>query len=112
MPLTFSLVRECRSTSTKSPHRRSKGGKCSRVGSTSPTTSGSIFQLRHRATEHGAVWLTLGFLKGKPPENMTLHGAHDFNSGGEVGSVSAASPAFATHIGKQFKRFVNALTVS
>jgi hypothetical protein len=43
---------------------------------------------------------------------MTLHGAHDFNSGGEIGSVSAASSAFATHIGKQFKRVVNTLTVS
>ena len=51
------------------------------------------------------------FLKGKPPENMTLHGAHDFNSGGEIGSVSAASSAFATHIGKQFERVVNTLTV-
>jgi hypothetical protein len=42
---------------------------------------------------------------------MTLHGAHDFNSGGEIGSVSAASNAFKTHIGKQFKRVVNTLTV-
>jgi len=25
------------------------------------------------------LWLTLFFLKGRPPENMTLHGAHDFN---------------------------------
>ena len=58
------------------------------------------------------LWLTLFFLKGKPPENMTLHGAHDFNSGGEIGSVSAASSAFATHIGKQFKRVVNTITVS
>jgi hypothetical protein len=58
------------------------------------------------------LWLTLFFLKGKPPENMTLHGAHDFNSGGEIGSVSAASSAFATSIGKQFKRIVNTLTIS
>jgi hypothetical protein len=58
------------------------------------------------------VWLTLFFLKGKPPENMTLHGSHDFNSGGEIGSVSAASSAFASHIGKQFKRVVNNLTIA
>lgn len=57
------------------------------------------------------LWITLFFLTRKPPENMTLHGAHDFNSGGEIGSVSAASPAFATHIGKQFKRVVNTLTI-
>lgn len=58
------------------------------------------------------LWITLFFLGKQPPENMTLHGAHDFNSGGEIGSVSAASSAFATHIGKQFKRVVNTLTIA
>jgi hypothetical protein len=42
---------------------------------------------------------------------MTLHGAHDFNSGAESGSVSAASSTFASRIGKQFKRAVNTLTI-
>ena len=36
---------------------------------------------------------------------------HDFNSGSEIGSVSAASSAFSAHIGKQFKRVVNTLTI-
>lgn len=58
------------------------------------------------------LWITLFFLKGKPPENITLHGSHDFNSGGEIGSVSAASSAFAVRIGKQFKRVVNTLTIA
>ena len=61
------------------------------------------------------LWLTLFFLKSKAgtaPENITLHGAHDFNSGGEIGSVSAASSTFAAHIGKQFKRVVNTLTIA
>lgn len=58
------------------------------------------------------LWLTLFFLKGKPPENMTLHGAHDFNTGNETGSVSAASSAFAPRIGRQFKRVVNSLTIA
>jgi len=58
------------------------------------------------------LWITLFFLKGKPPENITLHGAHDFNSGGEIGSVSAASTAFASRIGRQFKRVVNTLTIA
>ena len=58
------------------------------------------------------LWITLFFLKGKPPQNMTLHGAHDFDSGGEIGSVSAASTAFAARIGKQFKRVVNTLTIA
>ena len=57
------------------------------------------------------LWLTLFFFKAKPPENMTLHGAHDFDKGGEIGSVSAASSAFAAYIGKQFKRDVNTLTI-
>jgi hypothetical protein len=56
------------------------------------------------------LWLRL-FFKGEPPESMTLHGAHDFNGGGEIGSVSAASPSFAAQIGKQFKRVVNTLTI-
>jgi hypothetical protein len=43
---------------------------------------------------------------------MTLHGSHDFNRRGEIGSVSAASSAFAAHIGKQFKRVVNTLTIA
>jgi hypothetical protein len=58
------------------------------------------------------LWITLFFLKGKPPENMTLHGAHDFNSGGETGSVSAASSSFASRIGKQFKRVASTLTIA
>jgi hypothetical protein len=43
---------------------------------------------------------------------MTLHGAHDFNSGGETGSVSAASSSFASRIGKQFKRVASTLTIA
>jgi hypothetical protein len=58
------------------------------------------------------LWVTLFFEGEKPPENITLHGAHDFNSGGEIGSVSAASAAFAPFIGKQFKRVVNTLTIA
>jgi streptogramin lyase len=57
------------------------------------------------------LWLTLFFLKGNPPENITLHGAHDFKSGGQIGSVSAASSAFASQIGKQFKCFANTLSI-
>jgi hypothetical protein len=57
------------------------------------------------------LWITIFFLGGQPPENMTLHGAHDFNSGGEIGSISAASSAFSQHIGMQFKRVGNILTM-
>jgi hypothetical protein len=50
-------------------------------------------------------WLTLFFLSERPPQNITLHGAHDFSTpGNAIGSVSAASSAFKANIGKQFKR--------
>src|SRR3954447_22057857 len=47
------------------------------------------------------LWMTLFFLKGKPPENMTLHGAHDFNSGGEIGCARAGETRVAARIGTQ-----------
>jgi hypothetical protein len=58
------------------------------------------------------VWMTIFSLKGKPPENITLHGSHDLASNNEIGSVSAASPAFAVHIGKQFTRVANTVTIA
>jgi len=48
--------------------------------------------------------LSIFFLGTNPPENITLQGSHDFTSGGEIGSVVAASTAHAMHIGKQFTR--------
>ena len=58
------------------------------------------------------LWMTLFFLKGAPPHNMTLHGAHDFNSGGQIGSVSAASSLFSSRIGNQFNRVGDTLTIA
>jgi hypothetical protein len=58
------------------------------------------------------LWLTLFFLGGNLPENITLHGAHDFKGGGEIGSVSAASSAFAAQIGKPFKRVAGTAAVA
>jgi hypothetical protein len=57
------------------------------------------------------LWMTIFFIGRKPPENITLHGAHDFDSGGQIGSVSAASSAHAARIGKQFKRVGDTLTI-
>ncbi len=51
-----------------------------------------------------SVTTTLFFIGSHPPESITLEGAHDFNSGNETGSVSAASKAQASHIGKQYTR--------
>jgi hypothetical protein len=114
MALTYTLVRECLNNVED-------------VGGLWQIEGGQVLQGKRKVANYSSVkrvscgtreqntamlWITLFFLKGKPPENMTLHGAHDFNSGGEIGSVSAASPAFAPHIGKQFKRVVNTLTVA
>ncbi len=57
------------------------------------------------------LWMTLFFPDQHPPQNMSLHGAHDLKSSNEIGSVSAASPTFAAHIGKPFKRIANTLTI-
>jgi hypothetical protein len=57
------------------------------------------------------VWMTLFFLKGNPPENITLHGSQNISTKGEIGSVSAASLSLAAHIGKPFTRVVNTLTI-
>jgi hypothetical protein len=60
------------------------------------------------------VTTTLFFLGAtNPPQNITLQGAHDFTSGNETGSVSAASPLFSAHIGKQYTRAgaTNVLTI-
>jgi hypothetical protein len=57
------------------------------------------------------LWMTLFFPDQHPPQNMSLHGAHDLKSSNEIGSVSAASTTFAAHIGKPFKRIANTLTI-
>ena len=43
-----------------------------------------------------------GNAKNIPPENLTLQGVHDIDSGNETGSVSAASPGLAEYIGGTF----------
>jgi hypothetical protein len=55
--------------------------------------------------------MTIFFLGKKPPENITLQGSHDFNSGNETGSVSAASAQFSSHIGKTYTRMNDTLTI-
>lgn len=114
MPLTFNLVRECLNNVDDVAGRWQIEGGQVLQGRKHVANYSSVKRVSCGTEQQNTamLWLTLFFLKGKPPENMTLHGAHDFNSGGEIGSVSAASPAFATHIGKQFKRVVNTLTVA
>lgn len=48
------------------------------------------------------VTMTVFFLGDAPPQNITLQGSHDFQSGGFIGSVSAASDAFDRVRGASF----------
>lgn len=67
-----------------------------------------------RATEAqntAMLTMTVFFLGTNPPENITVQGTHDFNSGAQIGSVSAASPAHARRIGKKFVRSGNTVTI-
>jgi hypothetical protein len=114
MALTYELVRECLNNVDDVAGRwQIEGGRVlQRTKHVANYSSVKRVSCGTQEQNTAMLWLTLFFLKGKPPENMTLHGAHDFNSGGEIGSVSAASSGFASHIGKQFKRVVNTLTVN
>jgi hypothetical protein len=50
-----------------------------------------------------SVTTTLFFLgDNNPPRNITLEGAHDFSTGNQAGSVSAASVPYAPNIGHQY----------
>jgi hypothetical protein len=52
-----------------------------------------------------SVRTTLYFLGADhPPHNITLEGAHDFSTGNETGSVSAASHPHSAYIGKHYTR--------
>ena len=65
--------------------------------------------------QNTAMLTTTLFFTGKsPPENITLHGSHDFNSGNQVGSVSAASGAYSHFQNGQFKYVgaTNTLTIT
>ena len=111
--LTYTLHRDCLENAHDSGmHWQIEGGKVLENGKHVANYS-SVKRVSCGTTEQNTaqLWVTLFFLGGKPPENMTLHGAHDFHSGGEIGSGSAASTAFLTHIGKQFERVANTLTI-
>lgn len=114
MALTYELVRECLNNAEDIAGRwQIEGGK--------------VFEKKKHVANYSSIkrvscgthqqntaqlWVTLFFLKEKPPQNMTLHGAHDFDSGGQIGSVSAASSTFAARIGKESKRVGNTLTIA
>jgi hypothetical protein len=56
-----------------------------------------------------AVTITIFVLGSTPPDNVTLQGAHSFDTGEQSGSVSAASTAFAGLIGITFQATTTSL---
>ena len=111
--LTYTLHPDClHNANDPGMHWQIEGGKVLEHGKHVANYS-SVKRVSCGTTEQNTaqLWVTLFFLGGNPPENITLHGAHDFKSGGEIGSVSAASPAFSAQIGKQFKRVANILSI-
>jgi hypothetical protein len=111
--LTYTLQRDCLNNADDSGMRwQIEGGKVLENGKQVANYS-SVKRVSCGTTEQNTaqLWMTLFFLGNKPPENITLLGAHDFNSGNEIGSVSAASSTFSAHIGKQFRLVSNTLTI-
>jgi streptogramin lyase len=111
--LTYTLHRDCLNNVDDPGMRwQIEGGKVLENGKHVADYS-SVKRVSCGTTQQNTaqLWLTLFFLGGKPPQNMTLLGAHDFNSGEEIGSVSAASATFSANIGKPFKRVANILTI-
>jgi streptogramin lyase len=111
--LTYTLHRECLNNVDDPGMRwQVEGGKVLENGKHVANYS-SVKRVSCGTIEQNTaqLWVTLFFLGHHPPENITLHGAHDFHSGKEIGSVSAASSAYSAQIGKQFKRVGNTLTI-
>ena len=114
MALTYELLRDCLNNVEDAGQRwQIEGGKVFDRRRKHVANYSSVKRVSCGTEEQNTaqLWVTLFFLGGRPPENMTLLGAHDFHSGGEIGSVSAASSAFSGHIAKQFKRVANTLTI-
>jgi photosystem II stability/assembly factor-like uncharacterized protein len=55
--------------------------------------------------------LTLFFVGPDPPDTITVQGAHSFNTGGQTGSVSAASAGLSAFIGQSFVREGEQVTI-
>src|SRR5260370_33399567 len=109
MSLTYTLVREClNNVNDAAGLWQIKGGKV--MEKDAQVANYSSVKRVSCGTEQqntAMLWITLFFIKAKPPEHITLHGAHDFNSGGEIGRAIAASSAFAARIGQPLKHLVN-----
>jgi hypothetical protein len=119
MALIFTLTRAClNNVNDAAGLWQIEGGKA--VENNVHVADYSVVRRTSCGTEQqntSMLWVTLFFLEssiaGVPgQQNMTLHGSHNFTTGQETGSVSAATGALVAHIGKTFTRVGNTLTVN
>jgi hypothetical protein len=109
MPLTLTLTRKALNNVDDVAGRWQFEGGTAAAEKKHVANYASVKRVTFQGTDQdgqntASVTTTLFFIGIHPPESITLEGAHDFNSGNETGSVSAASSTQAAHIGKQYTR--------
>ena len=113
MALTFTLAQKCNTTVNDAAGSWQIEGGTTTLNEVQVGTYSSVRRIDCGTTplKTAMVWMTLFFAKSTPAENITAHGSHDIGSGSEIGSVSAASPTYAAHITKPYKRVANTVTI-
>src|SRR5258706_8879920 len=108
MALTYNLVRECLNNAEDSGERwQIEGGKVlQRRKHVANYSSVKRVSCGTHEQNTAMLWITLFFLKQKPPQNMTLHGAHDFDSGGGNSSLRPPPAAISAPLRQQVKNHV------
>ncbi len=116
MALTYTLHRDCyHQLADAAGQWDIEGGKVfdahkKEVATYSCTKRTSCGSMAQKASQ---LWLTLFFTPKFPPENMTLHGADEWDAPHNAcGSVSAASPAWTAEIGHTFTLVGNVLKIA
>ena len=80
------------------------GGQVSQNGAVAANYA-SVYRCVLQGTDSqntAMITTTVFFIGQYPPENLTVQGSHDYQSGNQVGSVSAASSTMAAYIGQQY----------
>ncbi len=114
-PLTFTLQRDILENVDDVAGRwQLEGGKVLQDGShVAYYASTKRVVLNATSAQNTAMLtMTIFFIGDAPPKNITVQGSHDFNSGGQIGSVSAASSTYAPYIDAQFTRTGDTVTIT
>jgi hypothetical protein len=87
-----------------------EGGQVS-YGQQQVASYASVKRVVSGAQNTAMLTVSIFFLGGNPPDNITLQSAHDFNSGDQIGSVSAASGQYLPLIGMPFSTHNGTLVI-